>query len=71
MTKIISTKTVNGIYYLLFQADKWQSKASYICFGLFSSYELANESAKKYNLYGVDSKIVIQSVKINQFSEVK
>ena len=71
MTKIILTKTVNGIYYLLYQTDKWQSKASYICFGLFSSYELANESAKKYNLYGVDSKIVIQSVKINQFSEVK
>lgn len=71
MTKVISTKTINGIYYLLYQTDKWQSKASYICFGLFSSYELASESAKKYNLYGVDSKIVIQSVKINQFSEVK
>ena len=70
MTKIISTKTVNGIYYLLFQADKWQSKASYICFGLFSSYELANECAKKYNLYGVDLMVVIQSVKINQFSGV-
>lgn len=70
MTKVISTKTINGIYYLLYQTDKWQSKASYVCFGLFSSYELANESAKKFNLYCVDSKVVIQAVKINQFSEV-
>lgn len=70
MSKVISTKTINGIYYLLYQTDKWQSKASYVCFGLFSSYELANESAKKYNLYAVDSKVVIQAVKINQFSEV-
>ena len=67
---IKNIKTVNGILYLLYQTDIWKSKSSYVCFGVFDSFEHANEQAKKNNLYNYNSEIVIKSVKINQLAEV-
>ena len=67
---IKNIKTTNGILYLLYQTDIWKSKASYVCFGVFDSFEHANEQAKKNNLYDCNSEVVIKSVKINQLAEV-
>ena len=63
---IKNIKTVNGILYLLYQTDIWKSKSSYVCFGVFDSFEHANEQAKKNDLYNNNSEVVIKPVKINQ-----
>ncbi|MCM1266018.1 MAG: hypothetical protein NC200_07450 [Candidatus Gastranaerophilales bacterium] len=63
-------KTVNGIVYALFQTDVWKTKSSYVCFGIYNSFELANAEAKKNNLYTADSKVVITPIKLNQYAEV-
>lgn len=63
-------KTVNGIVYALFQTDAWKTKSSYVCFGIFNSFELANAEAKKNNLYTADSEVVITPIKINRYAEV-
>ena len=67
---IKNIKTVNGILYLLYQTDIWKSKSSYVCFGVFDSFEHANEQAKKNDLYNNNSEVVIKPVKINQLAEV-
>ena len=67
---IKNIKTVNGILYLLYQTDIWKSKSSYVCFGVFDSFEHANEQAKKNDLYNNNSEIVIKPVKINQLVDV-
>ena len=67
---IKNIKAINGILYLLYQTDIWKSKSSYVCFGVFDSFEHANIQAKKQNLYTNGSEVVIQPVKINQFAEV-
>lgn len=67
---IKNIKTVNGILYLLYQTDIYKSKSSYVCFGVFDSFEHANVQAKKQNLYSHNSEVVIQPVKVNQFAEV-
>ena len=67
---IKNIKTVNGILYLLYQTDIYKSKSSYVCFGVFDSFEHANVQAKKQNLYNHNSEVVIQPVKVNQFAEV-
>ena len=45
-TQTETPKTV----FLLFQTDIWQSTKSYVCFGVFDSFEQANAEAKKNNL---------------------
>ena len=67
---IKNIKTVNGILYLLYQTDIWKSKSSYVCFGVFDSFEHANEKAKKNDLYNHNSEVVIKPVKINQLVDV-
>ena len=67
---IKNIKTVNGILYLLYQTDIYKSKSSYVCFGVFDSFEHANTQAKKYDLYNHNSEVVIQPIKVNQFAEV-
>lgn len=67
---IKNIKTVNGILYLLYQTDIYKSKSSYVCFGVFDSFEHANVQAKKQDLYNHNSEVVIQPVKVNQFAEV-
>ena len=67
---IKNIKTVNGILYLLYQTDIWKSKSSYVCFGIFDSFEHANEQAKKNDLQNHNSEVVIKAVKINQLAEV-
>ena len=41
-----------------------------MCFGVFDSFEHANEQAKKNDLYNHNSEVVIKTVKINQLEEV-
>ena len=67
---IKNIKTTNGILYLLYQTDIWKSKSSYVCFGVFDSFEHANEQAKKNDLYNNNSEVVIKPIKINQLEEV-
>ncbi len=67
---IKNIKTTNGILYLLYQTDIWKSKSSYVCFGVFDSFEHANEQAKKNDLYNHNSEVVIKPLKINQLAEV-
>lgn len=67
---IKNIKTTNGILYLLYQTDIWKSKSSYVCFGVFDSFEHANEQAKKNDLYNNNSEVVIKPIKINQLAEV-
>ncbi len=61
---------INGILYILYQTDVWQTKASHVCFGVFDSFEHANEHAKENDLYSSNAQVVIKPVKINQFAEV-
>lgn len=63
-------KTINGFVYALFQADIWKTKSSFVCFGIYNSFELANEVAKQNNLYTADSEVFITPIKINQFAEI-
>lgn len=67
---IKNIKTINGFVYLLYQTDIWKSKSSYVCFGVFDSFEKANEEAKKNGLYTSDAEVVIEQTKINTFGEV-
>lgn len=65
-TQTETPKTV----FLLFQTDIWQSTKSYVCFGVFDSFEQANAEAKKNNLYTPDANVVIEKVQMNIFAEV-
>lgn len=67
---IKNIKTVNGFLYLLYQTDVWKTKSSGVCFGVFDSFEHANEAAKKHLLYTHNAEVEIKQVKINEFAEV-
>lgn len=56
--------------YNLFQTDIYKSKHSRVYLGTFSSFELANNKAKEFDLYSSFSEVVIIEVELNEFSEV-
>ena len=58
------------ILFLLFQTDKWKSKASRIFFGAFDSRAKAIDYAKYNDLYWCNSKVVVVEVTLNHFGEV-
>ncbi|SHG57653.1 hypothetical protein SAMN05443549_1052 [Flavobacterium fluvii] len=58
-----------GIF-ILYQTDKWKSKASRICFGIFDSRIKAMESAKWNDLYSYNCEVVIIELTINEFEEI-
>lgn len=66
----VNIKTINGFVYALFQTDVWKTRSSYVCFGIYNSFELANAEAKKNNFYTADSEVVITPIKLNQYAEV-
>jgi hypothetical protein len=56
--------------FILYQTDKWKSKASRVCFGIFDSRIKAIESAKWNELYSNNSDVVIIELTINEFKEI-
>ena len=65
--------------YLLYQTDVWKSHSSYVCFGLFESYDEALEEAIKNNLHSNPDEyiegcaiegIVIRPVTLGKFGEI-
>lgn len=55
--------------YILFQTDMWKTHKSKVLFGVFTSFEAANQAAKDNDLYTSDSEVVIEEVEINKFIE--
>jgi hypothetical protein len=56
--------------FILFQTDRWKSKASRIFCGIFDSREKAKDAAKYNRLQTHDAKIVIHEITLNLFSEL-
>lgn len=62
-------KNIAQIKFVLFHTDAWQSKASRVFFGVFSSEELAQKAAEENNLLTDFSDIVIVECYENFFEE--
>lgn len=56
--------------YILFQTDIYKSKASRVCFGLYSSEVRAIYAAKMKGLYTNDAEVVIIECEMDKFGEV-
>lgn len=56
--------------FILYQTDKWKSKASRVFFGIFDCRIKAIDFAKYYNLITPESAVLIQEVGLNEFGEV-
>jgi hypothetical protein len=56
--------------FILYQTDKWKSKVSRVCFGIFDSRAKAIESAKWNELYSYSSEVLIIEITINEFKEI-
>ena len=56
--------------YILFQTDKWKSADSKVFFGVFTSFENANQAAKDNDLYSFESEVVIEETILDQFGEL-
>ncbi|MBC7845531.1 MAG: hypothetical protein H7Y10_03465 [Flavobacterium sp.] len=56
--------------FILFQTDRYQSKSSKVCFGVFDSEEKAIEAANLESLSEYESEIVIEKCTLNQFEEI-
>ena len=55
--------------YLLYQTDVWQTKASRVFFGAFSTKGEAIGAAKENDLYHFSAEVVILEVEIDKFEE--
>ena len=53
----------------LFETDVHKSKKSRVFLGVYSSFEIANEYAKKNNCYRNDCEVVILQCDLNKFEE--
>lgn len=56
--------------FVLFQTDQWKSKRSRVFFGVFSSFNAANQAAKTNDLYSCDSEVDIVEVQTDIFEEL-
>ncbi len=56
--------------YILYQTDKWKTKSSRVCFGVFGLHSHAVEAARKNNLTNSESEIEIVETTINKFTEI-
>jgi hypothetical protein len=56
--------------FMLFQTDKWKSKASRVFFGIFDCRNKALDFAKYNSLTQMDSQIVVIEVGLNEFGEI-
>lgn len=55
--------------YVLFQTDVWKTHTSRVFFGVFSSFDAANQAAKDNDLYSDDSEVDIIEVELDEFEE--
>ena len=56
--------------FILYQTDKWKSKASRVCFGIFDTRAKAIDCAKWQELYNYNSEVVVIEITLNLFEEV-
>lgn len=56
--------------FMLFQTDKWKTKASRVFFGIFDCRSKALDFAKYNNLSSMESTVVVLEVALNQFGEM-
>lgn len=56
--------------FILYQTDQWKSKASKVCFGVFSTKELAIDAAKAKGLYNNEREVEIIETTLNEFKEL-
>ena len=56
--------------FILFQTDRYKSKASRVFFGVFSTEVKAIDHAKENGLYTHDAEVVIIECEIDKFDEV-
>jgi hypothetical protein len=56
--------------FMLFQTDKWKSKASRVFFGIFDCRNKALDFAKYNSLAQKDCQIVVIEVGLNEFGEI-
>ena len=56
--------------FMLYQTDKWKSKASRVFFGIFDCRTKAIDFANYYKLSANDSAVLILEVGLNEFGEM-
>ena len=56
--------------FILFQTDRYKSKASRVFFGAFSAEARAIDHAKENGLYTHDAEVVIMECELDKFDEV-
>lgn len=56
--------------FILFQTDRWESKFSRICCGIFDSRAKARDAAKYHKLECPGAQIVIHEITLNLFGEI-
>lgn len=56
--------------FALFQTDVHRTRSSRVFFGVFDSFDAANQAAKDNDLYDYRSEIVIVEAELNQFNEL-
>jgi len=55
--------------FLLYQTDKWQTKTTRVCFGVFESHDKAEKIAELNGLYLGECGVHIEERKLNEFGE--
>lgn len=55
--------------FILYQTDKWKSKASRVFFGIFDCREKANDFANYNALISSHTSILVVEVGLNEFGE--
>lgn len=56
--------------FVLFQTDTHRTKQSRVFFGVFTSFEAANQAAKDNDLYTSDAEVVIAEAELDKYNEV-
>ena len=57
-------------YFILFETDLHKSKSCRVIMGVFSSFEIAIQYAKKNNCYSNQSEVVILETGLDKFKEM-
>lgn len=71
MQQLTKINLYDNKVYILYQTDKWKTKSSRVCFGVFGLHSHAVEAARKNNLNNLaDSEIEIVETTINRFAEI-
>ena len=55
--------------FILYQTDVHKRRFSRVCFGVYATFDLANQAAKDNELYNSNSNIEIIKIMLNEFVE--